>query len=458
MFFGEVLPNPKNDVFDIEGVAGVAHANGIVLIVDNTVPTPYLIRPLEWGADIVVHSLTKFMGGHGTSIAGAIVDGGTFDYAASGRFPNFTEPDPSYHGLAYFPALGHGAFILKARVQMLRDIGAAISPFNAFLLLQGIETLSLRMERHFANADRVAKYLDGHAQVSSVQLRRTRVEPVARAGEEVRRRQGLRLGASRSRSRVASKPARSSSRASRLHSHVANIGDARSLVIHPASTTHSQLTPEEQAASDVTPGLVRLSVGLESIDDILADLEQGFAAARLNARARSGASVVVAAAPRTSGSGAGGDQVVEEHDRHAGDRRIEFFVLDPPFDAVPEVVRPFARSRLGRSRSTRSSSLASSLPRSAGEIRVGVEGREELLHVDRDRKPGDDLGRRCAAWSAEAWSAPAWSAGVVGGAVVSGTLVTATTGAATDVSAARAIAMFESVAASDAESPSRPST
>ncbi len=157
-------------MFDIEGVAGVAHANGIPLMVDNTVPTPYLIRPLEWGADIVVHSLTKFMGGHGTSIAGAIVDGGTFDYAASGRFPNFTEPDPSYHGLAYFPALGHGAFILKARVQMLRDIGLAISPFNAFLILQGIETLSLRMERHFANAQVVAEFLDGHAQVESVRF------------------------------------------------------------------------------------------------------------------------------------------------------------------------------------------------------------------------------------------------------------------------------------------------
>ena len=215
VFFGEVLPNPKNDVFDIEGVAGVAHANGIVLVVDNTVPTPYLIRPLEWGADIVVHSLTKFMGGHGTSIAGAIVDGGTFDYAASGRFPNFTEPDPSYHGLAYFPALGHGAFILKARVQMLRDTGGAISPFNAFLLLQGLETLSLRMERHFAER-RPRRQVPRRTRQGVVgALRRARVERVARAGEEVRRRQGLRIGASRSRSRAASRRARSSSRRSR---------------------------------------------------------------------------------------------------------------------------------------------------------------------------------------------------------------------------------------------------
>ena len=155
-------------MFDIEGVAGVAHENGLPLIVDNTVPTPYLIRPLEWGADIVVHSLTKFIGGHGTSIAGAIVDGGSFDFGASGRFPNLTEPDPSYHGLAYWPALGPGAYAIKARVQLLRDIGAAVSPFNAFLILQGIETLSLRMERHFANAQKVAEYLAGHAQVESV--------------------------------------------------------------------------------------------------------------------------------------------------------------------------------------------------------------------------------------------------------------------------------------------------
>ncbi len=277
-FYGEMLPNPKNDVLDVEGISGVAHASGIPLIVDNTVPTPYLIRPLEWGADIVVHSLTKFLGGHGTSIGGAIVDGGTFDYGASGRFPNFTEPDPSYHGLAYWPALGHGAFILKARVQLLRDIGMAISPFNAFMIVQGIETLSLRMERHFSNAQRVAEYLDAHPQVESVRYSGL----PGNAWHE----RAAKLGGGRGYGSVLAfeiagglEAGKKFVNALELHSHVANIGDVRSLVIHPASTTHSQLTPEEQASSDVSPGLVRLSVGLESIDDILADLDAGFAAA-----------------------------------------------------------------------------------------------------------------------------------------------------------------------------------
>lgn len=277
-FFGEVIPNPKNDVFDIEGVAGVAHDNGIPLIVDNTVPTPYLIRPLEWGADIVVHSLTKFIGGHGTSIAGAIVDGGTFDFGASGRFPNFTEPDPSYHGLAYWPALGPGAFAIKARVQLLRDLGAAISPFNAFLVLQGIETLSLRMERHNANAQKVAEFLDARDDVLSVNYAGLPSSPWhARA---------VKLGGGRGFGSVLAFEIAGGIEAGKrfvealtLHSHVANIGDVRSLVIHPASTTHSQLTAEEQVASAVTPGLVRLSVGLESLPDIIADLERGFAAA-----------------------------------------------------------------------------------------------------------------------------------------------------------------------------------
>ncbi len=279
VFFGEVLPNPKNDVFDIEGVSGVAHANGIPLMVDNTVPTPYLIRPLEWGADIVIHSLTKFCGGHGTSVGGAIVDGGTFDYAASGRFANFTEPDPSYHGLAYFPALGHGAFILKARVQLLRDLGMAISPFNAFMILQGLETLSLRMERHFANAQAVGEYLDAHPQVESVRYSGLVSSPWHE--------RATRYGGGRGYGSVLAFEIEGGVDAGRkfvsgleLHSHVANIGDVRSLVIHPASTTHSQLTEDEQRASDVTPGLIRLSVGLESADDILADLEAGFAAAR----------------------------------------------------------------------------------------------------------------------------------------------------------------------------------
>ncbi len=278
-YFGETIPNPKNDVFDIEGVAGVAHDVGVPLIMDNTVPSPYLIRPLEWGADIVVHSLTKFLGGHGNSIGGAIIDGGTFDYSASGRFPSFIEPDPSYHGLAFWPALGAGSYILKARVQLLRDIGAPISPTNAFLILQGIETLSLRMERHFSNAQKVADYLTGQGQVLSVNF--------AGLPESPWHARAHRLGEGKGYGSVLAFEIEGGLEAGKrfvealeLHSHVANIGDVRSLVIHPASTTHSQLTPEEQAASDVHPGLVRLSVGLESIEDILADLDKGFAAAK----------------------------------------------------------------------------------------------------------------------------------------------------------------------------------
>lgn len=277
-FFGEVIPNPKNDVLDIEGISAVAHANGIPLIVDNTVPTPYLIRPLEWGADIVVHSLTKFLGGHGTSIGGSITDGGRFDFGASGRFANFMEPDPSYHGLAYWPALGHGSYILKARVQLLRDLGMAISPFNAFMILQGIETLSLRMERHFANSHRVAAYLNDHSEVVSVSYAGLESNPWYE--------RALRYGGGRGFGSILSFEIKGGLEAGKkfvealtLHSHVANIGDVRSLVIHPASTTHSQLTPEEQAFSGVNPGLVRLSVGLESIEDILADLKAGFEAA-----------------------------------------------------------------------------------------------------------------------------------------------------------------------------------
>ncbi len=278
-FFGETIPNPKNDVLDIEGISTVAHDNGLPLIVDNTVATPYLIRPLEWGADIVVHSLTKFMGGHGTSIGGVIVDGGTFDYGASGRFQNFIDPDPSYHGLAYWPALGHGSFVLKARVQLLRDMGMAISPFNAFLVLQGLETLSLRMERHFENTQKVADYLDGHAQVLSLSYAGLPSSPWHE--------RATKLGGGKGYGSVIAFEIEGGHEAGKkfvealtLHSHVANIGDVRSLVIHPASTTHSQLTPEEQAFSGVTPGLVRLSVGLESIADILADLDTGFAAAK----------------------------------------------------------------------------------------------------------------------------------------------------------------------------------
>ncbi|MEO5899205.1 MAG: bifunctional o-acetylhomoserine/o-acetylserine sulfhydrylase [Ilumatobacteraceae bacterium] len=278
-FFGEVLANPKNDIFDIEGVSKVAHDNGIPLIVDNTVPTPYLIRPIEWGADIVVHSLTKFIGGHGTSIGGAIIDGGTFDFGASGRFPNFTEPDPSYHGLAYWPALGPGSYIIKARVQMLRDLGSSTSPFNAFMFLQGLETLSLRMERHWSNAAKVAEFLVGRDEVESVSFAGLESSPWHERAKKYGRDKGygsviafiIKGGVEAGQKFV---------EALELHSHVANIGDVRSLVIHPASTTHSQLSAEEQISAGVHPGLVRLSVGLESIDDILADLDAGFRAAK----------------------------------------------------------------------------------------------------------------------------------------------------------------------------------
>ena len=278
-FFGEVLANPKNDIFDLEGVSKVAHDHGIPLIVDNTVPTPYLIRPLEWGADIVVHSLTKFIGGHGTSIGGAIIDGGTFDFGASGRFPNFTEPDPSYHGLAYWPALGPGSYIIKARVQLLRDLGSSVSPFNSFLFLQGLETLSLRMERHFENAAKVAEFLVGRDEVESVSYAGLDASPWHERATKYGRGKGygsiiafiIKGGRDAGQRFV---------EALELHSHVANIGDVRSLVIHPASTTHSQLTDEEQVTTGVHPGLVRLSVGLESIDDILADLDAGFRAAK----------------------------------------------------------------------------------------------------------------------------------------------------------------------------------
>jgi O-acetylhomoserine (thiol)-lyase len=278
-FFAETIGNPRNDVLDIEGVAGVAHDNQLALIVDNTVATPYQIRPIEWGADIVVHSATKFLGGHGTSIAGIIVDGGTFDFGASGKHPGFTEPDASYHGLKYWEALGPGAFILKARLQLLRDIGAAISPFNAFQILQGVETLSLRMERHIENAAKVVAHLDGHPQVESVAWSGLASSPWHERAKKYTAGRGFGsvpafviAGGKEAGQRFVE--------ALELHSHVANIGDVRSLAIHPATTTHSQLTEEEQSASGVEAGLVRLSVGLESIDDILADLDKGFAAAK----------------------------------------------------------------------------------------------------------------------------------------------------------------------------------
>ena len=278
-FYGEVLANPRNNVLDIEGIAKVAHENGVPLIVDNTVPTPYLIRPIEWGADIVVHSLTKFIGGHGTSIGGALIDGGTFDFGKGDKFPNFTQPDPSYHGLAYWPALGAGSFIIKARVQMLRDLGMATTPDNAFNFLQGLETLSLRMDRHWANAQAVGEYLTKHSQVEEVFYAGLSTSKWHERAKLYGRGKGygsvlafnIKGGVEAGQKFVAGL---------KLHSHVANIGDVRSLVIHPASTTHSQLSPKEQASTGVFPGLIRLSVGLESIEDILADLDLGFTASK----------------------------------------------------------------------------------------------------------------------------------------------------------------------------------
>jgi O-acetylhomoserine (thiol)-lyase len=277
-FYGESIGNPRNDVLDIEGISGIAHENGVPLIVDNTVASPWLIRPLEWGADIVVHSATKFIGGHGTSIGGVIIDGGSFDFSANDKFPMFTEPDPSYHGLTYWPALGAGSYIIKARVQLLRDMGPAITPFNSFLFLQGLETLSLRMERHNANAQAVAQYLDGHDQVELVQYAGL---PSSRWKERADRYAGGRgYGSVPAFVIKGGKEAgQAFVEALELHSHVANIGDVRSLAIHPASTTHSQLTEQEQATTGVEPGLVRLSVGLETIEDVIADLDRGFAAA-----------------------------------------------------------------------------------------------------------------------------------------------------------------------------------
>jgi O-acetylhomoserine (thiol)-lyase len=275
-FYAETIGNPKGDVLDIETVAGIAHDNGVPLIVDNTIATPYLIRPFEFGADIVVHSATKYLGGHGTAIAGLIVDSGKFDWTG-GKFPGFTTPDPTYHGVVYAD-LGAPAFALKARVQLLRDLGPAISPFNAFLVVQGIETLSLRIERHVANAQRVAEFLEAHDEVEAVHYAGLPSSPWHAAQQKYAPRGAGAVLAFEIRGGV--EAGQRFVEGLELHSHVANIGDVRSLVIHPASTTHSQLTPEEQLTTGVTPGLVRLAVGLEGIDDILADLEAGFRAAK----------------------------------------------------------------------------------------------------------------------------------------------------------------------------------
>ena len=270
--YTETLGNPKLDVADIETLAGIAHENGLPLVIDNTSASPALTRPIEWGADIVINSATKFIGGHGNSIGGVIVDGGKFDWKASGRFPEFSTPDPSYHGIVYTEAFGPLAFILKARVQGLRDTGAALSPFNAFLLLQGAETLHLRMQRHSENALAVAEFLQGHREVTWVNFPGLKSSPwYGRAqkylpnGAGALITFGIRGGYEAGKSLINSL---------KLFSLLANIGDAKSLVIHPASTTHQQLSVEEQASTGVTPDLVRLSVGIEDVRDITADLDQ----------------------------------------------------------------------------------------------------------------------------------------------------------------------------------------
>ncbi len=297
LFFAETIGNPKINILDIRLVADVAHAAGVPLIVDNTIATPYLIRPFEHGADIIVHSATKFLGGHGTVIGGVIVDGGTFSWTGHAeRFPGLTTPDPSYHGAVYTDAVVDAlAYIIKARVQLLRDLGAAIAPASAWQLIQGIETLSLRIERHVQNAQHVAEWLDAHPDIASVNYSGLPSSPwYATANRYAPKGVGavlsfeLKGGVDAGRAFVNSL---------QLFSHLANIGDVRSLVIHPASTTHSQLTPEQQLTTGVTPGLVRLSVGIENIADLKADLEAGLAAARAIAYGSECAVLAVAIRP-----------------------------------------------------------------------------------------------------------------------------------------------------------------
>ncbi|KAI7260796.1 Homocysteine [Hortaea werneckii] len=276
--YAETIGNPQGNVLDIEAVAAIAHEHGIPLIVDNTFPSPYLLRPIEHGADIVVHSATKFIGGHGTSIGGIIVDGGKFDWKASGKFPGLTEPDPSYHGVVYTEAVGPIAYIIKARVQLLRDLGAAISPFNSWLLLQGLETLHLRLERHSQNALKVAQYLEAHDSVEWVSYSGLQSHPSYELAQKYLPKGqgailtfGIKGGAAAGVKLIENV---------KLFSHLANVGDSKSLIIHPASTTHQQLSDEEQITAGVTPELLRLSIGTESIDDILYDLEQAIAASQ----------------------------------------------------------------------------------------------------------------------------------------------------------------------------------
>ena len=278
--YAETVGNPSLDTLDIRAVADVAHAAGVPLVLDNTFPSPYLVNPLKHGADVVVHSATKFIGGHGTSIGGVIVSGGDFDWAGSGKFPGLVEPDPSYHGVRYVETFGPLAYIIKARVQLLRDLGPAISPLNSWLFLQGLETLPLRMERHSENALKVARFLEGHPAVSWVLYPGLRSHPTHEIAARYHERGlygaivgfGIKGGLEAGRRFV---------NELKLFSLLANVGDAKSLVIHPASTTHSQLSEEEQIATGVTPDFVRLSVGLETADDLLRDLDQ---ALRMSAR------------------------------------------------------------------------------------------------------------------------------------------------------------------------------
>lgn len=276
--YAETIGNPLGNVLDIEAVAAIAHEHGIPLIVDNTFPSPYLLRPIEHGADIVVHSATKFIGGHGTSIGGVIVDSGKFDWTAHGKFPGLTEPDPSYHGLVYTEAVGAIAYIIKARVQLMRDLGAPIAPFNSWLLLQGLETLHLRMERHSENASQVAAFLEQHPQVEWVSYPGLSSHPsydlaqkYLPKGQGAILTFGIRGGAEAGKKLIEHV---------QLFSHLANVGDSKSLIIHPASTTHQQLNEEQQLAAGVRPELIRLSVGTEHIDDIIADLKQAITASQ----------------------------------------------------------------------------------------------------------------------------------------------------------------------------------
>lgn len=276
--FAETIGNPKGDVLDIEAVAEIAHHHSIPLIVDNTIPSPYLLRPIDFGADIVVHSATKFIGGHGNAIGGVIVDSGKFDWKQSGKFPGLTDPDPSYHGLIYTEEAGEAAYITKARVKLLRDLGAPLSPFNSFLFLQGLETLHLRLERHSQNALEVAKFLEKEEAVKSVSYPGLESHPSYELAKKyLPKGQGAVLTFEIKGGVEAGKKLIDSVQ---LFSHLANIGDSKSLIIHPASTTHQQLSNEEQLDTGVTPGLIRLSVGTEAIDDILYDLKQAIKASQ----------------------------------------------------------------------------------------------------------------------------------------------------------------------------------